>query len=118
MKIMTTLVALVFSAQVLAYLPKIKNWKSDANLPQKIAAELIFDHYIQYVWWEDEGYECGGSFDEANLVKADNDEYVVEGYVTMAMDYCAYESMAYYKLVIKKSAGQYKVFELDFQTNR
>lgn len=114
MKKFFAVLMLVMSAQSFAYLPTIKNWKSDFILPKKVAAELIYDYYIQYVWWEDEGYECGGEFTLGDLTKKQGESYIVEGYVTMAMDYCAYETDAFYRIEIKKINGQYKVKELAF----
>lgn len=114
MKKLLILFVLAISTQAFAYLPKINNWKDNFKLSEKAAAELIYDYYIHYVWWEDEGYECGGDFSEAYLLEAKNDVYTVEGYVTVVQNYCAYESNGYYKVNLKKVDGKYKVEELVF----
>lgn len=114
MKKFLLLLVLSISTQAFAYLPSIKGWEKDSQLTEKQAAELIYDYYIQYVWWEDEGYECGGDFSEAYLLESKDGVYTVEGYVTVVQNYCAAESDGYYKVKLKKIDGKYIVKELVF----
>lgn len=117
MKKLIALFMLVISAHSFAYLPKINNWSSEYALTEKNASEMIYDYYINYVWWEDEGYECGGDFSDATLLSADNNTYLIEGHVTVVEDYCASVSDAYYKVKLIEIDGKYKVEEVEFDEN-
>ena len=118
MKKLIALLMLIVSAHSFAYLPKISNWSSDYELTQKNASQMIFDYYINYVWWEDEGYECGGDFSNGTLLSTEGDTYVIEGNVTVNQNYCAYASFGYYKVKIEKVEGKYEVAELEFDENQ
>lgn len=117
MKRLIALLTLLISAHSFAYLPKIANWNSDYTLAEKNASQMIFDYYINYVWWEDEGYECGGDFSNGKLISVVGDSYIIEGNVTVNQNYCAYASFGYYKVKIENIEGKYEVSELEFDEN-
>lgn len=117
MKKMISLLLFIMATQAFAYLPKIKGWNPEYNLSQEQAGEMIFDFYIHYVWWEDEGYECGGDFSNGKLLSKTDETYIIEGNVTVNQNYCAAVSDGYYKVKIEKAEGKYEISELVFDEN-
>lgn len=95
----------------------ISGWSSDFNISESQANDMIFDFYILDVWWEDEGFECGGDFTNMKVTKVVNDTYYVTGNVTVAQNYCSYESNGFFEVKFVKKSGSYSLEEISFNDN-